>query len=64
MVNALGMARGGSSKGGGDRLAHFITGKGISPFVNSELLEVIKNPSSFKTAKLKVILILGLAPDL
>lgn len=51
MVTALGMARGGSSKGGGDRLAHFISGKGISPFVSNELHEVIKEPSLFKTAR-------------
>jgi hypothetical protein len=45
------MARGGSSKGGGDRLAHFISGKGLSPYINNELQEVIKQPSLFKTAK-------------
>jgi len=51
MVKALGMARGSAGKGGGDRLSHFISGKGISPFVNNELHEVIKEPALFKTAK-------------
>ncbi|MFX0201839.1 MAG: hypothetical protein ACFFCW_37490, partial [Candidatus Hodarchaeota archaeon] len=36
MVQALGMARGSSSKGGGDRLAHFVSGKAINPFINNE----------------------------
>ena len=51
MVNALGMARGGSSKGGGDRLAHFVSGKVISSFINPELLAVTQNPSKFITPK-------------
>jgi hypothetical protein len=51
MVNALGMARGGSSKGGGDRLAHFVSGKSISPFLNEDLLEVTKNPAIFLTKR-------------
>lgn len=51
MVSALGMARGGSSKGGGDRLAHFVSGKAISTYINKELQEVIQSPSLFRTAK-------------
>jgi len=51
MVNALGMARGSASKVGGDRLANFISGKAISPFINSKLQDVINRPSRFKTAR-------------
>ena len=51
VVDALGMARGGSSKGGGDRLAHFVEGKGIKQFINSDLAEVIKNPKQFITPR-------------
>ncbi|MFX0202811.1 MAG: P63C domain-containing protein, partial [Candidatus Hodarchaeota archaeon] len=40
-----------SSKGGGDRLAHFVSGKAINPFINNELQEVIKRPSLFRTAR-------------
>jgi hypothetical protein len=49
MVNALGMSRGGSSRGGGDRLAHFVGQKTLSPFVSSELEAVTKEPLLFKT---------------
>lgn len=51
MVSALGMARGGSSKGGGDRLAHFVSGKGVSSFINDDLASVTKNPSKFITPR-------------
>ncbi len=40
MVTALGMSRGGSSKGGGDRLAHFVTGKALEPFIGADLRAV------------------------
>lgn len=49
MVNALGMSRGGSSRGGGDRLAHFVGQKTLSPFVSSDLEAVTKDPLLFKT---------------
>lgn len=49
MVTALGMSRGGSSKGGGDRLANFIGGKAIEPFINNELKCVINSPIQFVT---------------
>jgi hypothetical protein len=49
MVNALGMSRGGSSRGGGDRLAHFVGQKTLLPFVSSELEAVTKEPLLFKT---------------
>ena len=48
MVSALGMARGGSSKGGGDRLAHFVGGKALNPFISSELASVTTEPIKFK----------------
>jgi len=49
MVSALGMSRGGSSKGGGDRLAIFVGGKALEPFINAELRSVIEKPIQFKT---------------
>lgn len=49
MVTALGMSRGGSSKGGGDRLAHFVTGKALEPFIGEALRLVIESPIQFKT---------------
>lgn len=49
MVSALGMSRGGSSKGGGDRLAHFIGGKALEPFIGAGLREVISSPIQFVT---------------
>lgn len=49
MVTALGMSRGGSSKGGGDRLAHFVTGKALEPFIGADLRAVIESPIQFKT---------------
>jgi len=51
MVSALGMSRGGSSRGGGDRLAYFVSQKTLEPFVNKELLEVTAAPIRFKTPR-------------
>jgi len=51
MVSALGMARGSSSKSGGDRLAKFITGKALEPHVSPELLRVTTNPIKFRTSR-------------
>jgi len=48
LVSGLGMARG-SSSGGGDRLSNFFSGKGISPFINNELMAVITSPIKFRT---------------
>lgn len=47
MVDALGMSRG-SAGGGGDRLANFISGDRIKPFVPKELSEVIISPIKFR----------------
>jgi hypothetical protein len=49
MVAALGMSRGGSSKGGGDRLAHFVNGKAVSEYVPKDLRLVTTKPLVFKT---------------
>jgi len=49
MVKSLGMARGGSSRGGGDRLAYFVAQKTLLPFVSSELLKGTKEPLVFRT---------------
>jgi P63C domain-containing protein len=49
MVSALGMSRGGSSRGGGDRLAHFVAQKTLSPYVSKELVEVTGQPLVFRT---------------
>lgn len=51
MVKSLGMARGGSSRGGGDRLAYFVAQKTLSPFVSKELIGVTKGPLVFRTDK-------------
>ncbi len=47
MVEALGMARG-SAGGGGDRLANFVQGERVNPFIPSDLVPVIVNPIRFK----------------
>jgi hypothetical protein len=51
MVSALGMSRGGSSRGGGDRLAYFVAQKALSPFVSNDLLDVTAKPLLFKTPR-------------
>jgi hypothetical protein len=51
MVTALGMSRGGSSRGGGDRLAYFVAQKSLSAFVSSGLIDVTAKPLLFRTPK-------------
>ena len=51
MVSALGMSRGGSSRGGGDRLAHFVGQKTLEPFVSNALVEVTRSPLLFRTER-------------
>lgn len=51
MVSALGMSRGGSSRGGGDRLAHFVGQKTLSPFVSNDLRLVTSEPLMFRTPR-------------
>lgn len=51
VIGALGMARGsGGTNSGGDRLAGFFGGKGISPFVTNEMRVAIESPIRFKSA--------------
>lgn len=49
MLKSLNMSQGTGSKsaGGGDRLAKFISGKRLKPFVSNELSDLIKNPIKF-----------------
>ncbi len=49
MINALGMSKGSSGGTGGDRLAKFVYGKALTPFVSDKLREVTTNPIKFKT---------------
>ena len=51
LVTALGMSRGGSSRGGGDRLAHFVAQKTLEPFVDKHLVEVTADPIKFRTPR-------------
>lgn len=51
MIESLGMSAGGSSnykKGGPDRLAIFLRGKILNPFVNKSLIDITDNPIKFK----------------
>ncbi|SET67015.1 P63C domain-containing protein [Stenotrophomonas indicatrix] len=47
MVAGLGMTYG-SGQGGADRLTGFAVGKGISPFINNEMMLLIQNPIRFR----------------
>lgn len=49
MVAGLSMSQGTAGRGTGDRLAKFIGGKAISPFVSKHLYDVITEPIRFKT---------------
>lgn len=51
IVSALDMSRGGSSRGGGDRLAHFVTQKTLKPYVSNELVAVTRRPLLFRTQR-------------
>lgn len=51
MVSSLGMGRGGSSSGRGDRLAKFTAQGRLKRFVSEHLLEVTNKPIKFKTPK-------------
>lgn len=51
MLPALNIARGGSSKGGGDRLAHFVSSQVLKPFISEDLLNVTTQPIKFRTPK-------------
>jgi hypothetical protein len=49
IVSAMGMARGGSSKGGGDRLAHFVNQKLLNDYISNDLRAVTGSPLKFIT---------------
>jgi hypothetical protein len=49
IISAMGMARGSSSKGGGDRLAHFVNQKLLNPFISDDLRNVTASPLKFIT---------------
>ena len=51
MVSALGMGRGGSSEGGGDRLAKFTAQDRLKEFVSKQLLELTGEPIKFRTPR-------------
>ena len=48
LVSGIGMARGSASKDSGDRLANFIAGRAISPFISNDLRAVITDPIRFR----------------
>lgn len=49
MISAMGMARGSSGGEGGDRLAKFVAGKTIEPYIPGYLPDVTANPIKFRT---------------
>lgn len=48
LVDAIGMSRGSSGGTGGDRLAKFVTGERLKPFINKHLQDVTVNPIKFR----------------
>lgn len=48
MLSGLDMKQGTAGRGGGDRLAKFISTKAVNPFVSKELADVIINPIRFR----------------
>ncbi len=48
VLKGLGMSQGTGRLGEGDRLAKFVTGKSLNPFISNDLLEMIKNPVRFR----------------
>jgi hypothetical protein len=49
VISGLGMSYG-TRAGGADRLTNFLEGKGISPFVNNDLMQLISNPIRFTSS--------------
>ena len=49
MINALNLSRGGSAKSGGDRLAKFVGGARLGPFVSKDLINGTQAPLKFRT---------------
>lgn len=48
MVKSMGMSIGSAGRGEGDRLMRFVSGKAISPFIASDLLNRMRNPVRFR----------------
>jgi hypothetical protein len=48
MVSALGISRGSSAQSGGDRLAKFVSGQRVSPYITDGILSVTTNPIKFR----------------
>lgn len=48
VMTALDMSQGTAGRGGGDRLAKFVSTKALTPFISKELADVIKNPIIFQ----------------
>lgn len=48
LVDAIGMSRGSSGGTGGDRLAKFVAGDRLKPFINKHLQEVTADPIKFR----------------
>lgn len=53
MVDALGMSQG-TAGGGGDRLASFVRGVRLKPFINNDLAQVIIDPLRFRAPNGKI----------
>ncbi len=49
MLKGLDMSQGTAGRGQGDRLGRFIATKGIKPYVNKDLSDVITNPIKFRS---------------
>jgi hypothetical protein len=49
VIGAIGMSHGGAGKQGGDRLAKFTAGKGLSPYINENLRARIESPIRFRS---------------
>lgn len=54
MLKAMGMSRGGSGGADGDRLAHFMRGETLKPFMSQGLLDATAYPLLFNTPNNKV----------
>lgn len=48
VLGGVGLSQGSSGGAGGDRLVSFFTGRGISPFISSDLMALIENPIRFR----------------
>lgn len=51
MIKTLGLSRGGSGGTGGDRLAKFIGGERLKPYISQDILTVTDKPIKFRTPR-------------